>query len=191
MTNKLGKKIILLLAFGLFTGGINIRYAQATPKDKAVTLVEKGVITQNKVEERSKLKFTGSKSYSYLKGEKIEKIADYGSPKFQTLLGAVLLKEGKEKEGIEWIKRAAKQNYAEAQNLFGILLSEAKRVEEAKIWWREAAQQNHLYAQYNLRITLYQEGKTEEAKHWYEKAADRGHKIAIHNLKVLATNKRL
>ena len=82
------------------------------------------------------------------------------------------------KKALEWMRKAAEQNYIEAQYAFGGYLCETRST-EANIWYMKAADHGYVKAQSRLGI-LYYYGLTclktdkEAAAHWFRKASDNG-----------------
>jgi len=93
-------------------------------------------------------------------------------------------------EAVEWYRKAAEQNNAEAQFNLGICYDNGRGVTkdlvEAYKWYRKAAQQNYAKAQSNLGF-CYDNGEgvakdQVEAVKWYRKAAEQNYAQAQFNL---------
>ena len=93
---------------------------------------------------------------------------------------------------IDYYKRSALEENADAQYRFGLIYYSGNGVEqnyhEALKWWLKSAEQGHVYAQYGLGM-MYLEGKgihdPREAVRWLKKAADQDFPAAIESLKLL------
>jgi TPR repeat protein len=86
-------------------------------------------------------------------------------------------------QGVEWLKRSAKQGEADAQYLLGIYHANGsnglkKDPAEAKKWYSLAADSGKKEAECQLGIILYNEKNYGEAKQWLEKSAKQGHFLA-------------
>lgn len=110
--------------------------------------------------------------------------ADKGDPDAQFELGIRLISgEGikkNEKQGAEFIQKAASQNHLRAQHVLGTLFEEGIGVKEdlpkAVEWYRKAASNGFAMAQHNLGI-FYDTGKgvpkdAKEAAQWFRQAAN-------------------
>jgi TPR repeat protein len=103
-----------------------------------------------------------------------------GDPERQMELGMVLCWDhAAYREGLQWIRDAARQDHMGAQYFLGAELATgenvAKKPKEAAYWYRRAAMRGHAEAQYNL-ATMYWEGegvkRSAAAAHkWLAKAA--------------------
>ena len=86
-------------------------------------------------------------------------------------------------EAVQWLRRAAEQNFARAQFNLGVMhaggLGFAQDHAEAAVWYRLAAEQGHGLAQYNL-AQLYFDGNGVErdlvlAHAWANLSSAHGH----------------
>lgn len=107
-------------------------------------------------------------------------------------LGIQLHKEGKYKEAVKWIEKAANQGNDKAQHSLGYFYEIGEGIEqsykEAFKCYTKAANQGNINSQYNL-AQLYYTGKGvkinhEKAAKWTEKAAKQGDIEAQYNLGV-------
>jgi len=92
--------------------------------------------------------------------------------------------------GVNWLVRAANQDFAPAEVNLGILYANGVGVahddEEALHWFKKAARKHFATAEFLLG-TMYETGagvslNYEEAAGWYRKAAGHGHPMAQNNL---------
>ena len=86
-------------------------------------------------------------------------------------------------KAVEWYRKAAEQDYADAQNSLGFMFLNGKGVEqsdtEAVEWFRKAANQGYAAGQYNLGL-MYQNGlgvdkDFTQAANWFLMAANQGY----------------
>ena len=88
------------------------------------------------------------------------------------------IKKNDPKAGMDWLKKAAEQNYIPAFNQLGLMYSIGRGAEEddaeARIWYEKGALAGDPEAQYNLASNLREELPS-KAFHWYETAALQGH----------------
>jgi serine/threonine protein kinase len=98
-----------------------------------------------------------------------------------------------ESQALEWLEKAASQDYLIAQHRLGIMLARGvgvkKNEELSASWLRKAAAQGDATAQFNVGM-MYAHGlgvsqDTDQAMQWYRKAAAQGHTGALSNLEVL------
>lgn len=84
---------------------------------------------------------------------------------------------------MQWLRRAAGENYAPAQALLARILDLAEENEQALELYRRAAEQGNADGMYGLGH-LYANGDgvaqdNEQAVHWYTRAAEAGHDHAM------------
>ncbi len=93
-------------------------------------------------------------------------------------------------EAVNWFRKAAVQNHAQAQYILGVCYESGNGVAvdevEAVKWYRKAAEQNHAQAQY-IMGDCYESGDgvavdEVEAVKWYRKAAEQNHAQAQYQL---------
>lgn len=129
--------------------------------------------------------------------ENLKKRAQKGDAQAQSELGHSYLYDHSrlnDKEGYEWVKKAAEQNYAFSQlelgNIFydpkGYYLDLPQSNEQAFYWWKKAAEQGNAVAQAFLGMCYY-EGKGcktsyKDAFNWFMKSYKGGNKYAAFRL---------
>src|SRR5258708_6463064 len=120
----------------------------------------------------------------------ITKLAKKGNSAAQTDLGVIHFQKGEFEAALEWFRRAAEQNYAEAESKIGFCYSNAKGVvkddAESVRWYRRASEHGLAKAQHNLGL-CYFKGKgvakdLTEATVWFRKAAEQHYAPAQSNL---------
>ncbi len=117
--------------------------------------------------------------------------AGSGNPERQMELGIVLFWDhGNHRDGLTWIKRAAKQGHLGAQYFLGAELATGenvrKNLKEALNWYRCAAKQGHTEAQYNLALMYWAgEGTRKniaQAHKWLKQSARSNDLLALRAL---------
>ncbi len=115
-----------------------------------------------------------------------------GDPQGQYRLGVYLLLDAKGikqnmADGINWIKKAAIQEYVLSQVVLGICYLNGDGVKQdydiAFYWFAKAAIKGNKSGMYRLGL-CYEQGygtkqNSEEARYWYEKAAEKGEQDAL------------
>jgi len=85
-----------------------------------------------------------------------------GDPEAQYNLGIKLINEGKKSEGIDWLRKAADQNYPTAMCELGTMyyggIGLEKDNEKAVEWWTKAAAAGSEIAQHNLEVLRQKKG---------------------------------
>lgn len=126
-------------------------------------------------------------TYNDLKTSELIPLANTGNPVLQHKLGERYRKgngvEKNNKKAIEWYKKSAEKNYANAQNSLGISYI-AENPKESKKWFEKAAKQGHPVAQNTLGNLYKIDGNLEEAFKWLELA--RNNPKTVNNLNLLS-----
>ena len=129
-------------------------------------------------------------------------LAEAGNPLAQTLVGRVLIYgEGVAADapaGLEWLRKAAGQEYSIAQANLGAQYMEGKIVArddaEAYRWFRRSAYHGYVAGQHGFAF-CYDAGRgvakdEAEAARWYRKAAEWGYSPSQHALGLMLLNGR-
>jgi TPR repeat protein len=128
--------------------------------------------------------------------EEVQKEAEQGDAKQQTLWAFRCLGRRDLAELARWLRKVADQGYAPAQfylgwmygNLYLAFPGVGQDYVEAAKWYRKAADQGFASAQFNLGV-MHDMGEgvvqdSIEAAKWYRKAADQGSSHAQFNLAI-------
>ncbi|WP_405177780.1 tetratricopeptide repeat protein [Nocardia sp. NBC_01377] len=100
--------------------------------------------------------------------------ADNGDDDAMTVLGALLMEQGKSDEAEIWFRRAADEGHIYAMTVLGNLLMERDEPGEAEIRYRQAAHDGATDVMTVLGWLLHTRGEPGEAETWWRRAADNG-----------------
>ncbi|MBQ4834966.1 tetratricopeptide repeat protein [Pseudoalteromonas luteoviolacea] len=120
-----------------------------------------------------------------------ERSAHLGVPDAMHNLGALNLSQNKEKDGLEWLQRAAEKQFVKSYILLGDYYASHDANEEsmrkAVKWLKLAADEKAPDGMYKLAMLLKKQNRNQftiEVQMWLKAAASGGHQAAVSELKV-------
>jgi uncharacterized protein len=171
-------------------------------KDKSEKYIEDYQETLEKLEVADESESLGKKLTEIFRSH-LDK-AFMGNAESQTILGLAylqtsLVNKNHAKSAINWLTKAAEQNYDKAQHELGLLYFYGEILtldyEKAISWFTKAAEQGLDSAQYSLgQVYLKVEHLTVEpdlAVYWFKKAAEQGYLNALYELGLLYRDGRI